>query len=116
MLNRVPRRRGRPPAIPVEPGGARVIKKYGNRRLYDTRSSAYVTLRAVVELFGKEDLRVLDAVSGVDLTEKTLAQAILAEPDVPQSLLRALVRYRRGARRVDFERGLEQFLAAFEGS
>jgi polyhydroxyalkanoate synthesis repressor PhaR len=116
MLNRVPRRRGRPPVIAVPPSGARVIKKYGNRRLYDTRSSAYVTLRRVVELFGAEEVRVLDAVSGVDLTEKTLAQAILSEPDVPQSLLRALVRYRRGARRVDFHRGLEQFLAAFEST
>lgn len=117
-----PRRRGRPPVIAVPATGARVVKKYGNRRLYDTRESRYVNLEQLVELFGAdEQLQVLDAVSGDDLTEKTLRQAILADESkrkialVPPDLLRALIRYRRGANRVDFERHITRALAAFSG-
>jgi polyhydroxyalkanoate synthesis repressor PhaR len=109
--------------IAVEATGVRVVKKYGNRRLYDTRDSRYVNLEELVELFGAdEELRVLDAVSGEDLTEKTMRQAILADESkrksslVPPDLLRALIRYRRGANRVDFERHITKALASFPGA
>src|SRR5579872_3324254 len=107
MNQQFPRRRGRPPVIAVPAEGGRVIKKYGNRRLYDTRESRYVNQEALLNLFAKDDeLRVLDASSGEDLTERVLAQAILGEdakrdrPLVPVAVLRALARFRgkdRGA-------------------
>jgi polyhydroxyalkanoate synthesis repressor PhaR len=115
-----PRRRGRPPVIAVPPTGTRVVKKYGNRRLYDARESRYINLEELIELFAAEDdLRVLDALSGEDLTERTLRQALLAEEGnrkgslFPTELLRALLRYRRGAMRADFERHLMKAVAAF---
>jgi polyhydroxyalkanoate synthesis repressor PhaR len=107
-------------AVHVRADGARVIKKYGNRRLYDTRESRYINLEELMELFTADrTLRVVDAQSGVDLTERTLKQAVLAEDEktsmVPSELLHALVRYRRGAARVDFERHIAKALAAFSG-
>jgi polyhydroxyalkanoate synthesis repressor PhaR len=115
-----PRRRGRPPVIAVPITGSRVVKKYGNRRLYDARDSRYINLEELVDLFAsEEDLRVLDAVSGEDLTEKTLRQAVLVEEGnrktglVPTDVLRALLRYRRGSQRADFEKHLTRAVAAF---
>ena len=56
----------------------RLIKKYPNRRLYDTRTSAYITLADVRELVLKnEDFRVVDAKSNEDLTRSILLQIIL---------------------------------------
>lgn len=79
--------------------GVRLIRKYGNRRLYDTGASRYVTLEDLVGVFaGDEDVRVVDAVSGEDLTKRVLAHAILFEEErreqeiLPTNLLRALLR------------------------
>lgn len=57
---------------------ASVIKRYSNRKLYDTQESRYVTLEELEEMIraGKE-IRVLDAATGEDLTSVTLAQIIL---------------------------------------
>lgn len=58
--------------------GTQVIKKYGNRRLYDTATSAYITLEELAELVRRgADVRVVDAKTGGDLTQATLAQVIL---------------------------------------
>ncbi len=58
----------------------RLIKKYPNRRLYDTKTSAYITLGDVKELVLKfEPFKVLDAKSGEDLTRSILLQIILEE-------------------------------------
>ncbi len=58
----------------------RVIKKYPNRRLYDTASSNYVTLAAVKQLVVQgEPLVVRDAKTGEDLTRSILMQIILEE-------------------------------------
>jgi polyhydroxyalkanoate synthesis repressor PhaR len=58
----------------------RLIKKYPNRRLYDTRSSSYITLVEVRELVLKqEDFQVIDAKSGEDLTRSILLQIILEQ-------------------------------------
>jgi len=58
----------------------RLIKKYPNRRLYDTRSSTYITLADVKKLVMQgEEFQVLDAKSGEDLTRSILLQIILEE-------------------------------------
>jgi polyhydroxyalkanoate synthesis repressor PhaR len=113
------RRRGRPPAIEIPTGGPRIVKKYGNRRLYDTRDSRYINLDELLELLTAEEVSVLDAASGEDLTERTLAHALLVDdsqrdPLVPSSLLRALLRYRKGPRRIDFTRHLTRAVASFQ--
>ena len=57
---------------------AYVIKRYSNRKLYDTQESRYVTLEEIEEMIraGKE-ISVVDAASGEDLTAVTLTQIIL---------------------------------------
>ena len=56
----------------------RVIKKYSNRRLYDTAESRYITLDELAESIKRgAEARVLDAQTGEDLTQATLAQIII---------------------------------------
>ena len=63
-----------------EEGGVRVLKKYPNRRLYDTRTSSYITLVDVKQMvLDNEDFIVRDAKSGDDLTRSILLQIILEE-------------------------------------
>lgn len=58
----------------------RLIKKYPNRRLYDTKTSVYITLVDVKELvLAHEEFQVLDAKTGEDLTRSILLQIILEE-------------------------------------
>ena len=58
----------------------RLIKRYGNRKMYDTETSRYVTLDNVAELVrGGEDLRIVDNDSNEDLTAVTFAQIIFEE-------------------------------------
>ena len=60
--------------------GPRVLKKYPNRRLYDTRSSSYITLADVKDMVLElEDFEVRDAKTGEDLTRSILLQIILEE-------------------------------------
>jgi polyhydroxyalkanoate synthesis repressor PhaR len=62
------------------PEPVRLIKKYPNRRLYDTKTSAYITLSDVKELvLTAESFRVLDAKTGNDLTRSILLQIIVEE-------------------------------------
>ena len=69
------------PATDSESAGAlRVLKKYPNRRLYDTRNSSYITLADVKQMvLAGEDFEVLDAKTGEDLTRSILLQIILEE-------------------------------------
>ena len=64
-----------------EAGSAeRIIKKYPNRRLYDTNTSSYITLTEVKQLvMGSEPFVVRDAKTGDDLTRSILLQIILEE-------------------------------------
>jgi polyhydroxyalkanoate synthesis repressor PhaR len=77
----------------------RLIKKYPNRRLYDTRTSTYITLADVKELVLKhEDFQVVDAKSGEDLTRSILLQIILEEeaagaPMFTSDLLAQMIRF-----------------------
>lgn len=58
----------------------RLIKKYPNRRLYDTQSSAYITLADIKQLvLDNETFKVVDAKSSEDLTRSILLQIILEE-------------------------------------
>lgn len=57
-----------------------MIKRYANRKLYDTRESRYVTLQQLGELIRDgEDIRIIDNQSKEDLTKVTLAQIIYEE-------------------------------------
>lgn len=74
-----------------------LIKKYGNRRLYDTGDSRYVTLdELAVKIRAGADLRVVDAQSGEDLTQATLTQLVLetgnAAKFLPVQLLTQMIR------------------------
>lgn len=65
-----------------------IIKKYANRRLYDTSASRYVTLDHLRELVKQNrDFQVLDAKSGEDLTRGVLAQIIFEEESKGETLL-----------------------------
>lgn len=76
-----------------------VIKKYANRRLYDTSASRYVTLDHLRELVrSNADFEVVDAKSGEDLTRGVLAQIIFEEESkgenlLPVEFLRQLIRF-----------------------
>lgn len=60
------------------PAPPRIIKKYGNRRLYDTALSRYVTLdELAASIRAGHDARVIDDRTGDDLTQATLTQMIL---------------------------------------
>lgn len=60
--------------------GTRMLKKYPNRRLYDSRTSSYITLADVKQMvLACEDFKVLDAKSNDDLTRSILLQIILEE-------------------------------------
>jgi polyhydroxyalkanoate synthesis repressor PhaR len=74
-----------------------VIKKYPNRRLYDTSGSRYINLEDIGELIRKgKDLQVVDAQTGEDLTRVTLTQIIVDDAKqqptgLPLELLRQLI-------------------------
>lgn len=68
------------PEAETVPGGPRILKKYPNRRLYDTRHSTYITLADVKAMvLGAEIFEVRDAKTGEDLTRSILLQIILEE-------------------------------------
>ena len=57
-----------------------LIKKYGNRKLYDTRTSRYITLDGIAQLVREgHEIKVVDRDSGHDLTQVTLSQIVLEE-------------------------------------
>ena len=67
---------------------ARIIKRYGNRKLYDTEASAYVSLEEIAQLVRRgETVQVLDNDTEKDLTAQTLTQIILEEGKRGKSLL-----------------------------
>jgi polyhydroxyalkanoate synthesis repressor PhaR len=78
---------------------SRLIKKYPNRRLYDTKTSAYITLSDVKDLvLTTEPFKVLDAKTGEDLTRSILLQIILEEetagvPLFTTDLLSQMIRF-----------------------
>ncbi|MCU0697819.1 MAG: hypothetical protein MUC96_14935 [Myxococcaceae bacterium] len=74
-----------------------LVKKYGNRRLYDTESSRYVTLEELTaKIRAGAECRVIDAKTNRDLTQETLTQIIIegrgADTLLPAPLLHQLIR------------------------
>ena len=66
----------------------RLIKRYGNRKMYDTQASRYVTLDGVAELVRRgDDLRIVDNDTGEDITAVTFAQIIFEEEKRKNGLL-----------------------------
>jgi polyhydroxyalkanoate synthesis repressor PhaR len=68
--------------------GPIIIKKYANRRLYNTQSSKYITLDFLAELTRKDvQFQVVDAKSGEDITHSVLTQIIMEEENAGQGML-----------------------------
>ena len=79
-------------------GDAVVIKKYANRRLYNTRSSSYITLDHLAKMTREgTEFKVVDAKSGDDITHQILTQIIMEEEAsggrqmLPVNFLRQLI-------------------------
>ena len=78
---------------------ARTIKKYANRRLYDTEASRHVTLADIRELIvGGTDVDIVDDVTGENLTRQLLLQIIVdseraQDPLLSEPLLTRLIRF-----------------------
>ena len=67
---------------------ARIIKRYANRKLYDTQHSRYVTLDQISEMIrAGDDVKIVDNKSKEDLTSVTLAQIIFEEEKKQRSFL-----------------------------
>ncbi|HWA37979.1 MAG TPA: polyhydroxyalkanoate synthesis repressor PhaR [Burkholderiales bacterium] len=100
---------------------ARLIKKYPNRRLYDTKTSSYITLADVKQMVHRqEDFHVVDAKSGDDLTRAILLQIILEEestgglPMFSSDLLSQLIRFYGNAMQGVMGTYLEKNIKAFQ--
>jgi len=66
------------PAVTTAPE-RHLIKKYANRKLYDTRTSRYITLEGIAELVREgHEIKVVDRDNGHDLTQLTLSQVVLS--------------------------------------
>lgn len=82
------------------PPERRVIKRYSNRKLYDTKDSKYVTLLQIAEMIrANEDVQIIDNATKEDKTDVTLAliisEELKARPrGIPLATLRALIRQR----------------------
>ena len=76
----------------------RIIKRYSNRKLYDTKGSSYVTLLQIAEMIREgEDVQIIDNATKEDKTDVTLALIISEElrtkpRGIPLSTLKALIR------------------------
>ena len=83
-----------PPAL------RRVIKRYSNRKLYDTKGSSYVTLLQIADMIREgEDVQIIDNATKEDKTDVTLALIISEElrtkpRGIPLATLKALIRHR----------------------
>jgi polyhydroxyalkanoate synthesis repressor PhaR len=93
------RRAGAPKAAAATRAGPRILKKYPNRRLYDTEVSSYITLADVKGMVLQGlDFEVRDAKTGEDLTRSILLQIILEEetggvPIFSTSMLSQIIRF-----------------------
>ncbi|MEM8950601.1 MAG: polyhydroxyalkanoate synthesis repressor PhaR [Pseudomonadota bacterium] len=102
--------------------GVAVVKKYANRRLYNTASSSYVTLDDLSKMVRDgEDFVVFDAKTGEDLTRSILTQIILEEDGkgrnlLPTSFLRQLIRYYDDSLRAFLPHYLEMSMENFSSN
>ena len=98
----------------------RILKKYPNRRLYDTEQSEYVTLDDVRKMIlGKDPVKVLDSKTGKDLTRSVLLQIIAEqeaeghEPLLTNRVLEQVVRFYGDSMQSVLSRYLEQSIMTF---
>jgi len=97
----------------------RTIKKYPNRRLYDTANSGYITLADVKQMvLDNIDFQVIDAKSGEDLTRAILLQIILDEegggvPMFSAEMLSLMIRFYGSAQQTIMGTYMEQNVKAF---
>jgi len=97
-----------------------VLKKYSNRRLYDTEKSIYVTLNEVADIVrGGRQVRVLDAKTREDVTAFILTQIVLEEARkknalLPVPLLHLIIRYGNSLGEF-FENYLQQIIQVYLG-
>ena len=112
----------RSPNAAAPPGAERppvVVKKYANRRLYDTESSSYITLDTLAELVRQgRDFVVYDARSGEDITRGVLTQIIVEEEGkgramLPTNFLRQLIGFYGDSLQGLVPAYLEQAMATF---
>jgi len=108
-----------PDADKGAPGTTRVLKKYPNRRLYDTQTSSYITLADVKGMvLAAQDFVVRDAKTGDDLTRSILLQIILEEetggvPMFSSQMLAQIIRFYGHAMQGVMGSYLEKNLQAF---
>ena len=98
----------------------RVLKKYPNRRLYDTRNSVYVTLEDVRQMvLVNESIQVVDSKTGADLTRSVLLQIIAEqegeghEPLLTNRVLQQLIRFYGDSMQGVMSRYIEQSVMTF---
>jgi polyhydroxyalkanoate synthesis repressor PhaR len=96
-----------------------VVKKYANRRLYDTRSSSYITLDNLAEMVRQgTNFVVYDAKTGEDITRGVLTQIIVEQEGkgsnlLPTGFLRQLIGFYGGQMQGLVPKYLEQAMTAF---
>jgi polyhydroxyalkanoate synthesis repressor PhaR len=101
------------------PPETRTIKKYPNRRLYDTANSGYITLADVKQMvLDGIDFRVVDAKTNEDLTRSILLQIILDEESVgvpmfSSEMLAQMIRFYGTAQQTIIGQYIEQNVQAF---
>jgi polyhydroxyalkanoate synthesis repressor PhaR len=100
--------------------GVVTIKKYANRRLYNTESSSYITLEHLAQMIReKREFKVIDAKSGEDITHSVLTQIIMEEEArgatmLPVNFLRQLIGLYGGKMQSAVPQYLEASLEAFQ--
>ena len=98
----------------------KVIKRYQNRKLYDTHQSCYVTLEEIAQMIKNgDDLRVIDNKTKNDITQTTLTQLLYetekkASGPVPVELLKEIIRKGDGSFSGFIRNNLKGELARFE--
>ncbi len=96
-----------------------VVKKYANRRLYNTETSSYITLDNLADMIrAGRDFIVYDAKSGEDITRGVLTQIIVEEESkgtsmLPTAFLRQLIGFYGGSLQGVVPRYLEQAMSTF---
>jgi len=96
-----------------------IVKKYANRRLYNTESSSYITLENLAEMVRKDrDFVVYDAKSGEDITRSVLTQIIVEEEGkgnamLPTNFLRQLIGFYGDNVQSVVPRYLDQAMSSF---
>jgi polyhydroxyalkanoate synthesis repressor PhaR len=97
-----------------------IIKKYANRRLYNTESSTYITLEHLADMVRrKREFKVVDAKTGEDITHNVLTQIIMEEEArgttmLPVNFLRQLIAMYGDSMQAMVPQYLEASLEAFQ--